>query len=231
MTTCVSDFLTGVSWFYVGVFDVYEANPGRDDTWFIVPTLLGMSYLIILAAQVDRYHAITWPIHYSQKMTQGKTILVIGSLWSYTFIILTSRNLVPAGAAIKILSYGTFMANIITVAIMVGLNIRLYLIAKFQLEREPPTPERETKRSSLYLIIVVAASFLFLWTPSFLRIIFCNLMSFPRLFVRNSATDPFAILPRINAALTPVWYIRGCILLRESLLSRLRHYCCCAFWL
>ncbi|KAJ1093808.1 hypothetical protein NDU88_006900 [Pleurodeles waltl] len=230
MATCVSDICTGVSWFYVGVFDVLEAFPGRGDTKFIVPTFMGLSYIVILAAQVDRFHAISWPIQYSQKMTPEKTVLVVGSLWLYTIIILIICNLVPAGVALQITGYGTFVANIVTVAIMTGLNIRLYLIAKYQLEREAPTPEREAKRSSLYLVIVVASSFLLLWAPIFLRAIFCNLLSFPHPNIRNTATDPVAILTRINAVLTPVWYMRGCIPLRELLLGQLRHYCCCTFW-
>ncbi|XP_069476396.1 D(1)-like dopamine receptor [Ambystoma mexicanum] len=227
MSTCVSDFCTGVGWFYVGLFDVLEGYPGKNDTWFIIPSFMGISYLVVLAAQADRYHAVSWPIQYSQRMTPGKTVLVIGCLWFYTCAMTITLIFSPTAVSKQINSASTLISNFITLGIMLGLNIRLYRIAKYQLDREPLTPEREDKRRSLYLIIVVAGSFLLLWTPVYLRVIFCNLMPFPCQSVSNSATDPLAILPRVNAVLTPVLYIRCCSPLKGALFGRLERWCCC----
>ncbi|XP_069476395.1 histamine H2 receptor-like [Ambystoma mexicanum] len=225
MSTCVSDFLTGAAWFYLGLYDVKDYFPGKNSTRFVAPTFLGLSYLVIVAAQADRCHAVLSPIKYSQRMTPGKTVLVIVCLWLYASAILAASNLESAGVAVQMISYGGLISNTITVAIMVGLNIRLYHIARYQLEREPPTAQREAKRSSLYLIIVVAASFLILWAPVFLRIYLCQITALRCQPASNEATDPFTYLPRINTALTPLWYIRGCRPLRERLYGWIRKLC------
>ncbi|KAJ1093801.1 hypothetical protein NDU88_006893 [Pleurodeles waltl] len=226
MSTCVSDFCTGASCYYVGLFDVKDDHPRKNDTKFIASNFLGLSYLSILAAQADRYHAVISPIYYPQRMSPRKTLLVIGSLWLYAFAILASQNLTTSANALKIQATGIIIWNLITFCIMIGLNIKLYLVAKYQLEREPATPEREAKQSSLYLIIAVAASFILVWSPIFLRINICNFTPLKCYVTNNLATDPLAILPRINSAVTPILYIRGCTPLRKVLCSKIWRCTC-----
>ncbi|KAJ1093810.1 hypothetical protein NDU88_006902 [Pleurodeles waltl] len=229
MSTCISDFFTGATWYYVGIFDVHEGFPKKNDIYYFSPTFLGLSYLVVIAAQADRYHAVTSPIRYLQRMTLQKTLVVLTSLWALSFLTLVAQNLLSTSTAAHTQSIGTLVMNFIALVIMLGLNIRLFLIAKYQLERDPPTPEREAKRSSLYLIIVVAASFLFLWSPVFLRVIICNFMPIKCRTETNSATNIVVTLPRINAALTPLLYVRGCTPLQEVVFSRVCCYCssCC----
>ncbi|MED6266703.1 hypothetical protein CHARACLAT_004764 [Characodon lateralis] len=108
---------------------------------------------------------------------------------------------------------------------MIGLNIRLFIIATFQLGREPPSDERDNKRSSVYLILLVAAFFLAAWIPLFCHIIVCNFTGTTCYTFRNEGTDPLRILPRVNTALTPVLYLRGCKALRVAVFSTVWRPC------
>ncbi|XP_018551299.1 beta-2 adrenergic receptor-like [Lates calcarifer] len=226
LSTCFSDICSGVSYYYVGVLDVRDSFDSPTRTFHIVPTFLGLSYMAILAAQADRYHAVVSPLKYSYHMTRNRTLMVIVAYWVYAFLIVAAHNLVTVGVAKQITSIGSFIGNIFTVIIMIGLNIRLFIIARFQLEREPPSEERENKRSSVYLILVVAVFFLGTWLPIFCHIIACNFLGSTCYTFKNEGTDPIRILPRLNAALTPILYIRGCSPLRATLLSKVWRPCC-----
>ncbi|CDQ76936.1 unnamed protein product [Oncorhynchus mykiss] len=226
LSTSFSDICSGVSYYYVGVLDVRDSYDSPKRTFYIAPTFLGLSYMAILAAQSDRYHAVTAPFKYSQRMTRNRTLLVILFYWVYAFAIVAVNNLVSMGIAKQVTGIGTFVGNIFTVIIMIGLNIRLFFIAKFQLEREPPSVERENKRSSVYLIIVVAVFFLAAWLPIFIHIICCNFIGSTCYSFRNEGTDPLRILPRLNAVLTPLLYIRGCASLRATLFTKVWKPCC-----
>lgn len=225
LSTCFSDICTGVSYYYVGVLDVRDSFDSPTRTFHIVPTFLGLSFMAILAAQADRYHAVVSPFKYSQRMTRNMTLLVIFAYWVYAFCIVGLYNLVTVGVARRITSIGTFVGNVFAVIIMIGLNVRLFIIARFQLDKEPPSEERDTKRSSVYLILVVAVFFLGTWLPICSHIIACNFAGSACYPFNNEGTDPLRILPRVNAALTPVLYIRGCAPLRETLLSRVWRPC------
>ncbi|KAK7117217.1 hypothetical protein R3I94_022696 [Phoxinus phoxinus] len=220
LSTSLSDFCSGVSYYYAGVLDVRDYFESPTRTFYIVPTFLGLSYMAILAAQADRYHAVSAPFKYSQRMTRNRTLLVILAYWLYAFLIVAVNNLVTLGVARRVTSFGTFVANIFTVVIMIGLNVRLFFIAKFQLEREPASAERDNKRASIYLIIIVAVCFLIAWLPIFLHVIVCNFAGSTCYAFRNEGSDPLRILPRVNAVLTPLLYIRGCSALRSTLLRK-----------
>ncbi|KAE8291855.1 hypothetical protein D5F01_LYC09216 [Larimichthys crocea] len=226
LSTCFSDICTGVSYYYVGVLDVRDHFESPMRTFYIVPTFLGLSYMAIIAAQADRYHAVLSPFKYHQHMTRNRTLLVIVIYWVYAFFMVGVHNLVTLGVAKKITSIGTFVGNITTVIIMIGLNIKLFMIARFQLEREPPSEERDNKRASVYLILVVAAFFLATWLPIFSHITACNFIGTTCYTFKNEGTDPIRILPRINASLTPILYIRGCTALRATLLTKVWRPCC-----
>lgn len=227
LSTCLSDISTGVSYYYVGVLDVRDSYDSPTRTFYIAPTFLGLSYMAILAAQADRYHAVSAPFKYSVRMSRNRTLLVILAYWVYAFVIVAVNNLVTMGVAKRVTGFGTFVANIFTVIIMIGLNVRLFLIAKYQLDREPPSEERENKRASVYLIIIVAVFFLIAWLPIFLHIIVCNFAGSACYTFKNEGSDPLRILPRVNAVLTPLLYIRGCSALRSTLLSKVWRASCC----
>lgn len=220
LSTCLSDICTGVSYYYVGVLDVRDVYDSPTRTFYIAPTFLGLSFMAILAAQADRYHAILSPFKYSQRMTRNRTVMVIVAYWAYAFLIVAVQNLVTVGVAKQVTGFGTFVANIFLVIIMIVLNIRLFIIARFQLEREQPSEERDSKRSSVYLILVVVVFFLGTWLPIFCHIIICNFIGTTCYTFKNEGTDPIRILPRVNAALTPILYIRGCSALRATLLAK-----------
>ncbi|KAM9361079.1 adenosine receptor A1 [Symphorus nematophorus] len=227
LSTCFSDICTGVSYYYVGVLDVSESFDSPTRTFYIAPTFLGLSYMAILAAQADRYHAVMSPFKYSQRMTRKRTLMVICAYWVYAFLIVAVNNLVTIGVAKKVTSIGTFVGNIFTVVIMIGLNIRLFIIARFQLEREPPSEDRDSKRSSVYLIFVVAVFFLGTWLPIFCHVIVCNFFGSTCYAFKNEGTDPLRILPRVNASLTPLLYVRGCAALRTTLFTKVWRRCSC----
>lgn len=226
LSTCFSDICSGVSYYYCGVLDVRDSYDSPNRTFYIAPTFLGLSYMAILAAQADRYHAVNSPFKYSQRMTRTRTLLVIVAYWVYAFVIVAVNNLVTIGVAKRVTGIGTFVGNIFTVIIMIGLNIRLFFIAKFQLDREPPSAERENNRASIYLIIVVAIFFLAAWLPIFLHIIICNFVGSTCYSFRNEGTDPLRTLPRINAVLTPLLYIRGCTALKATLFTKVWRAVC-----
>lgn len=225
LSTCLSDICTGVSYYYVGVLDVRDVYDSPTRTFYIAPTFLGLSFMAILAAQADRYHAILSPFKYSQRMTRNRTVMVIVAYWAYAFLIVAVQNLVTVGVAKQVTGFGTFVANIFLVIIMIVLNIRLFIIARFQLEREKPSEERDSKRSSVYLILVVVVFFLGTWLPIFCHIIICNFIGTTCYTFKNEGTDPIRILPRVNAALTPILYIRGCSALRATLLAKVWRPC------
>ncbi|KAG9280890.1 histamine H2 receptor-like [Astyanax mexicanus] len=227
LSTCLSDVCSGVAYYYCGALDVRDSYDSPTRTFYIAPTFLGLSYMAILAAQADRYHAVTSPLRYALRMSRGRTLAVIAAYWLYAFVIVAVNNLVTVGIAKSVTSIGTFVGNIFTVIIMIGLNVRLFFIAKYQLEREPPTAERESKRASIYLIVVVAVCFLIAWLPIFLHIIVCNFTGTTCYSFRNEGTDPLRLLPRLNAVLTPVLYIRGCAALKHTLLTRVWRASCC----
>lgn len=226
LSTCFSDICTGVSYYYVGVLDVRDSFDSPTRTYHIVPTFLGLSFMAILAAQADRYHAVVSPFKYSQRMTRNRTLLAICAYWVYAFFIVGVNNVVTVGVARQLMSVGTFAGNIVTVIIMICLNIRLFSVAKFQLDREPPSEERDNKRSSIYLILVVAVFFLGAWLPLFIHAMACNFLGTVCYTFKNEGTNPLRILPRINASLTPILYIRGCAALRATLLDKVWRGCC-----
>ncbi|KAF3695568.1 hypothetical protein EXN66_Car011244 [Channa argus] len=226
LSTCLSDICTGVSYYYVGVLDVRDTFDSPTRTLYIAPTFLGLSFMAILAAQADRYHAVMAPFKYSQRMTRKMTLLVVFAYWVYAFFIVGVNNLVTVGVAKKITSIGTFVGNLFALIIMIWLNIRLFIIARFQLDKQPPSEERENKRSSVYLILVVAVFFLGTWLPICCHVTICNFIGSTCYTFKNEGTDPLRILPRVNAALTPLLYIRGCAPLRATLLTRVWRPCC-----
>ncbi|KAK6476314.1 ovarian cancer G-protein coupled receptor 1-like [Huso huso] len=220
LNTSISDTLSGLTWYYSGIFDVREGYPMKNGTYFIAPTLLGVNFLTILAAQVDRFFAVRSPFRYHRLITLPVTIAVCVYIWVHNYALVIVLNLLTSALAAKVNAGLTVTANISCIFIMIGLNIKLYLIAKYQLDRDPPGPETDNKKASLRLIIFVAFCFLALWTPVFVNTILRNMMS-PYAYISiNNGTDPFVVLSEVNPISTPALYIMGSSALKEAVLRR-----------
>ncbi|KAF4094802.1 hypothetical protein G5714_023880 [Onychostoma macrolepis] len=220
LSTCLSDFCTGVTYYYAGVMDVRDNYDSPTRTFTLALIFLGLSFIAILAAQADRYVAVSAPFIYSQRMTRNRTLLVILGYWVYLFLIVVVNNSVPVEVAQRVTFIVAFVGGILSVNIMIGLNVRLLFIAKFQLGREPPSKERDNKRASIYLIVIVAVCFLIDWLPLFINGFVCNFRGSECYLFKNEGTNPLRILARLNAVVTPLLYIRGCTPLRSTVMIK-----------
>ncbi|XP_015221354.1 G-protein coupled receptor 183-like [Lepisosteus oculatus] len=217
LNTSISDTLTGLGGYYIGLFDVQEGYPSKNGTYFILPSLLGVNILTIMSAQVDRFLAVVYPYTYNRYVSRTVVIGVCVSCWFYTYFFLLVQNLITIEMAARMNAYGILTMQIIII-LKVLLNVKLYLIAKYQIAREPPGPQRDSKKESLRLIIVVVVCFLALWTPRFYYIIVVQVTR-SRYMFKNNASDPFSMMIRFTATCTPGLYIWGSPALREAVLK------------
>ncbi|XP_049433670.1 G-protein coupled receptor 183-like [Epinephelus fuscoguttatus] len=215
LNTSICDTLVGFSVFYLGLFDVQEGYPSRNGTFNVLPSLLGINILTFLFAQFDRYFAVCHPFIYSRFITRQFVIGINIYCWVYNAAHLLARNLLPVSKAIQMYALSIVLLQLIVLTKVV-MTIKLYVIARVQLERDPPSAERESKKESLRIIIFVVISFLVLWCPSFVNIIIRFVVGGGLTF-RNEATNLFAIMARLNAVCTPSVYIWGSPALREAM--------------
>lgn len=214
LNTSISDTLTGFSVYYLGLFDVQEGYPSRNGTYYILPSFLGVNVLTFLFAQFDRYFAVCHPFFYNRYITRSFVIGTCAFCWVYTYTILTVQNMVPITKAAQINAFGVMTLQII-VFVKVLMTVKLYIIARNQLVREPPSADRDNKKESLRIIVFVVIIFLALWCPSFVNIIVRQLTR-DGLRFRNEATNLFAIMARLNALVTPAVYVWGSPALRGA---------------
>ncbi|KAM3611108.1 uncharacterized protein V6R79_013545 [Siganus canaliculatus] len=226
LNTSISDTLTGFSVYYLGLFDVKEGYPSRNGTFYILPSFLGVNVLTFLFAQFDRYIAVCHPFFYNRYITRAFVIGVCAFCWTYTYTILTVQNMVPISKAAQINAFGVMTLQII-VLVKVLMTVKLYIIARNQLVREPPSAERDNKKESLRIIVFVVICFLALWCPSFVNIIVRQLTR-KGLRFHNEATNLFAIMARLNALVTPALYVWGSPALRGAVWKAVwRRVCPC----
>ncbi|XP_061673957.1 G-protein coupled receptor 15-like isoform X2 [Syngnathoides biaculeatus] len=168
--------------------------------------------------QFDRYLAVCHPFFYHRFISRSLVIGACAFCWIYTYSILTVQNMVPISKAAQINAFGVMTLQII-VLVKVLMTVKLYVIARNHLAREPPSAERDSKRESLRIIVFVVICFLALWCPSFINIIVRQLTRTGLRF-RNEATNLFAIMARLNALVTPALYIWGSPALRGAVWRR-----------
>ncbi|XP_049339580.1 trace amine-associated receptor 7e-like [Astyanax mexicanus] len=214
INTSICDTLTGLSVFYLGLFDVQEGYPSRNGTFQILPSLLGVNIITFMFAQFDRYCAVCHPFFYNRYISRSVVIGVCVYSWFHVYVQPLASNLVPLAQAAQIYAFSIACLQIIVVTKVV-MTVKLYLVAESQLKRDPPGAERDGKKESLRIIIVVVILFLTLWMPSFVNIILRQ-VSRSGLVFRNEATNAFAIMARLNAVSTPAVYLRGSPALRAA---------------
>nr|XP_015828637.2 G-protein coupled receptor 183-like [Nothobranchius furzeri] len=214
LNTSISDTLTGVSVFYLGLFDVQEGYPSRNGTFYILPSFLGVNVLTFLFAQFDRYFAVCHPFFYNRFITRPVVVSTCAFCWVYTYVILTVQNMVPISKAAQINAFGVMTLQII-VLIKIIMTVKLYVIARSHLVREAPGGADRDNKESLRIIVFVVICFLALWCPSFVNIIVKQLTG-KGLKFRNEATNLFATMARLNALVTPAVYIWGSPALRRA---------------
>ncbi|XP_067293057.1 trace amine-associated receptor 7g [Pseudorasbora parva] len=214
LNTSISDTLTGCSVFYLGLFDVQEGYPSRNGTFYILPSFLGVNVLTFVFAQLDRYLAVCFPFFYNLHITRGVVIGVCALCWIHTYSLLTIQSVVPVAFAAQINGFSVIVLQVI-VAIKVLMTIKLYMIARHQLSREPPSSDKDNKKESLRIIVFVVICFLILWAPSFVNIS-VKYVTKTGLRFKNEATNLFAIMARFNALSTPALYVWASPALRAA---------------
>ncbi|XP_061115608.1 trace amine-associated receptor 2-like [Conger conger] len=214
LNTSISDTLVGFSVYYLGLFDVQEGFPSRNGTYYILPTLLGINVITFLFAQFDRYVAVCYPFFYDRYVTQPVAVGACVYSWVHSYSMLLARNVVPVSIAIRLGSIAVIVLQIVII-VKILMTIKLYVIARFQLGRDPPSVEKENKKESLRIIVFVVIIFLTLWCPSFINII-VKQQTLLGVRFRNEATNLFAIMARFNALTTPAVYVWGSPALREA---------------
>ncbi|XP_034452638.1 G-protein coupled receptor 183-like [Hippoglossus hippoglossus] len=214
LNTSICDTLVGLSVYYLGLFDVQEGFPSRNGTYHVLPSLLGVNIMTFLFAQFDRYFAVCHPFAYTRFVTRGVIISTNVYCWFHVYVLLLIQNFLPLSKAVQMYVFGIVSLQFIVLTKVV-MTIKLYVIARYQLEKDPPSAERENNKESLRIIIFVVISFLVLWCPSFVNIVL-RLIVGRGLVFRNEATNLFAIMARLNAVCTPAVYLWGSPALREA---------------
>lgn len=216
LNTSISDTFTGLSVYYLGLFDVQEGYPSRNGTYHVLPSLLGVNIMTFMFAQFDRYFAVCHPFFYGRFISRTIVTLVCIYCWFHVYTQILVQSVVPVSKATQIYAFSIICLQIIVVT-KVAMTIKLYIVARFQLERDPPGEEKENKKESLRIIIFVVVCFLILWCPSFVNIIVRQMTPYG-LQSRNEATNLFAIMARFNALTTPVLYFWASPALRAAVI-------------
>ncbi|XP_054587616.1 olfactory receptor 4L1-like [Nothobranchius furzeri] len=226
LNTSISDTCTGCGSFYQFLFDVREDFPSKNGTYYIIPSFLGVNIMTFLFAQFDRYFAICHPFFYARFISTKVVVCVNVYSWLHVFSQLFIQHMVPLSKAVDIAVFSRISLSFI-IFIKMSMTVKLLVVARYQLMREPPGPERDSKRESLLIIIVVVVAFLFFWGPNIVYIIVSSLTG-KQMRVKNDASDLTKILSRMNALCTPTLYLWASPSLRASVWKTVwSKICCC----
>lgn len=218
LNTSICDTLVGLSVYYQGLFDVQEGYPSRNGTYHLLPSLLGVNVMAFLFAQFDRYFAICHPFIYTRFISRSVIICVNVYCWLQVYVQTIVLIFMPISKSAQVYVFGIVSLQVIVFTNLV-MTVKLFIIVRYQIERDPPSVDKENKKESLRIIILVVLIFLLLWGPSFVNLCIRLLMGRGLTF-RNEATNPFAILARLNAVFTSLVYLWGSRALREASVRR-----------
>ncbi|CAN0335785.1 unnamed protein product [Lampetra planeri] len=199
----LSDLLVGAGWFYNGLYNVHE-GPGLAyyaETLF--PMFHGTSLLTLLAAMVDRYYAVQSPFRYAQKMTNLKVVIIISVAWLYPILTNVGMSMNPGGGSLTYNGYTTMIFNILILAVMLVLNVRLYVVTRRQARRTPSSNDR-----SANVMIVASGLFILLWSPNMVHSSICKAFGACLRFA-NNASNPFITTRMVNTLVTPMVFLMG----------------------
>ncbi|XP_041418365.1 uncharacterized protein LOC121393593 [Xenopus laevis] len=175
--------------------------------------IIGVIFLSILSSQCELYFAVVYPFQYVRSMTKSRTVGILVFCWIFPSIMTLIYGLFEESTS-TFKGISNIVSNLCVFIIMFGLNIKLYLIAKSQQQREH-SGTQDTKKSSLRLIIVVSFTFLLLWTPATANECVCSLCTC-RTFERD-AINPFSILIVVASVVNPILYLCGSRAVRAAL--------------
>ncbi|XP_030000106.1 mu-type opioid receptor-like [Sphaeramia orbicularis] len=215
LNTSICDTLVGFSVYYLGLFDVQEGFPSRNGTYNLLPSLLGVNMMTFLFAQFDRYFAVCHPFAYARLITRRVVISVNVYCWLHVYTQSIVVQFLPLSKAVQLYVFSIVSLQVIVVTKVV-MTIKLFVVARYQLDRDPPSAEKDNNKESLRIIIFAVISFLLLWGPSFVNIVLRLLIGRGLVF-RNEATNLFANMARFNAVVTSVVYMWGSPALRRAL--------------
>lgn len=218
LNTSICDTLVGLSVYYQGLFDVREGYPSRNGTYNLLPSLLGVNILAFLFAQFDRYFAICHPFIYTRFIKRSVIICVNVYCWLQVYVQSIVLNFLPISKSIQVYVFSIVGLQVIVFTKLV-MTVKLFVTVRYQIERDPPSADKENKKESLRIIILVVLIFLLLWYPSFVNL-FLRLLMGRGLTFRNEATNPFAILARLSAVFTSLVYLWMSPGLREASVRR-----------
>ncbi|CAJ1069262.1 G-protein coupled receptor 183-like [Xyrichtys novacula] len=229
LNTSICDTMSGCGIFYQFLFDVRVGFPSKNGTYYILPTLLGVNIMTFLFAQFERYFAVCHPFFHARFIGIRIVICVNMYSWVHVYGVLLVQQLVPLSIAIDIAIYSRISLMFIIIT-KISMTVKLIIVARYQLLREPPSPERDTKKESLSIIVVVVVFFLLLWGPSMLYTVVSSLTG-KYLAMKNDAVNPMKILSRSNALCTPTLYLCASPSLREAVWKTVwSKICCCRFY-
>ncbi|KAM4707109.1 adenosine receptor A2b-like [Discoglossus pictus] len=214
LNTCLGDFSLGALWFFAGLVDVSYIPKAIVASRMLMYNILGVIFLSILSSQCERHFAVVSPFRYMSIMTWGRSIGVLAFCWVFPFVMSLVYFLLGNATTSTIKGITNIVSNLAVFTIMCVLNIKLYLIAKVQQEREPVSSKKDTNKSSLKLIVVLSCTFLIFWSPSSVRECVCSFMSCIKFDM--IAIDPFSILTAITAIINPVLYLWGSQAIRTA---------------
>uniref|UniRef100_H3AWE4 G-protein coupled receptors family 1 profile domain-containing protein n=1 Tax=Latimeria chalumnae TaxID=7897 RepID=H3AWE4_LATCH len=223
-STSTGDFLSGFAFCYRGFFDVQEVYSSKTGMYFILPSLLGVNLITIMAAQIDRYYAVTSPFKYQQKVTRNKTIGVCVGIWIYNYLLFLLHYLWSSGLA-GVLQGGLALSVNIAAFTMIGLNLKLCSIAKNQISENFLNAEIENKRTSVQLITMASASYLLVWFLGFVNTCMCHLTPICFRF-QHDIVNPWKVLTRCSHIATPLLCITKSSQLREAVFAKVWKPCC-----
>ena len=213
LNTSISDTMNGFSVYYLCVFDVHENYPRKNSTYFILTSLLGVNIMTFLCAQIERYCAVCQPFIYGRVFTRHVVICVNVYCWLHTYLLLLVLNVVPLSTSMQMHAASVIFLQIVVITKVI-MTIKLYVVARYQLDREPPSVERDNKKESLRITILVVINFLIFWSPALANIVLVGLGKAMTYF--NEATNWFTAMARFNCLSTPIVYLWGSAALREA---------------